>query len=271
MATVYIKPGTGTGTGTASDPYFYSQLSTAETAATNSQTEAGTILFTDGTYPIIATTDWHEAGVTYKALNRHKAIVGESSIGSTGMHLFRLSNSGLSNVTLEGFILRNLKVYYRGNPTTVKGNIFEWTEPKDFATNGLFWIGGSSDQINFYDNSFKANQGGRTSENIGRNVGSNVQFERNSVYFEIDSATTLNTSDFLDIGSCKNNIFVGVGGTFSNTFTAISTNCCFHNFGSSNSSGGTNNVFADPQFIDVADLDFRLRPTSPCIGAGTAS
>ena len=50
MATVYIKPGTGTGTGTLADPYFQSQIATAETAAgTDGTVTAGddTVLGTD--------------------------------------------------------------------------------------------------------------------------------------------------------------------------------------------------------------------------------
>ena len=193
------------------------------------------------------------------------------------MVLLYVSDTSLSDVRVEDFILRNLKINYRAStnanaPTVIQGNLFEYTEQKDFATNGAIWIGGGTQEVRFYDNVFKINQGGRSTESISRNVGSNVLFERNSVYFEIDSSTTLNTTDFLNAGSCKNNIFEGAGtGTFSNTFTANATNCCFHNFGSSNASGGTNNVFADPLFVDPASSDLRLRPSSPCINAGTAS
>jgi hypothetical protein len=53
MATVYIKPGSGSGSGTLADPYYYSELSTAETAAGAD----GTILFTDGEYDNSITFD----------------------------------------------------------------------------------------------------------------------------------------------------------------------------------------------------------------------
>ena len=54
-------------------------------------------------------------------------------------------------------------------------------------------------------------------------------------------------------------------------FADDSSNSCFYQMGSGNTSGGTNNIFQDPQFVDSANADYRLRPNSPCIGAGTAS
>jgi hypothetical protein len=68
----------------------------------------------------------------------------------------------------------------------------------------------------------------------------------------------------------KNNIFVGTSGTEVLYHTpATNSNNCFSNTGIS--SGGTDNIFVDPQFVDSANGDYRLRPSSPCINAGTAS
>ena len=73
----------------------------------------------------------------------------------------------------------------------------------------------------------------------------------------------------------KNTIFVGNTGsetlmasTSGQAGTLVDKNNCYSNTGHS---GGTDNIFQDPQFVDSANSDYRLRPTSPCIGAGTSS
>ena len=70
----------------------------------------------------------------------------------------------------------------------------------------------------------------------------------------------------------KNCIFKGFTGSETLYSTAngivVDTHNCYANTGHS---GGTNNIFQDPQFVDSTSGDFRLRPTSPCIGAGTSS
>jgi hypothetical protein len=68
----------------------------------------------------------------------------------------------------------------------------------------------------------------------------------------------------------KNNIFEGLtGNTELLGFTpTVSGGNCFHDTGISSGNGGV--VFADPQFVDSANGDYRLRPSSPCIGTGVA-
>ena len=67
----------------------------------------------------------------------------------------------------------------------------------------------------------------------------------------------------------KNNIVVGTSGTeVLHHAPVTNSNNCFFNTGIT---GGTDNLFVDPQFVDLASGDYRLRPSSPCINAGTVS
>ena len=73
----------------------------------------------------------------------------------------------------------------------------------------------------------------------------------------------------------KNTIFVGNTGsetlmvsTANQLGTLVDSYNCYSNTGHS---GGTNNITQDPQFVDAPNGDYRLRPASPCINAGTAS
>ena len=103
MATVYIKPGTGTGTGSQADPYFYSQLATAETAAGS----GGTILFTDGTYSVSSHVVWDADGVTYKAENKLQAKI----VASTNSHYLQVGSTSITApVIADGFFVQDLSL-----------------------------------------------------------------------------------------------------------------------------------------------------------------
>ena len=108
MATVYIKPGTGTGTGTASDPYFFSQLATAETGAGS----GGTILFTDGTYIVSTILQLGASNVSYEALNTKQAIIDFQNGSLSALEL------GTSAASYAGFFLKGIVFSNIGNGTT---------------------------------------------------------------------------------------------------------------------------------------------------------
>jgi len=285
MATVYIKPGTGTGTGTASDPYFFSQLATAETGAGS----GGTIFFTDGNYGS-ANTVFDSVGVSYKALNPNKGINGAyfQKLGQTddtgAPGKLTIGSTTADGITVSGFYFENFRLIANataGNttPHTINNCHIKSTQHLFYAAQGILSSVGSSDADSYvkvtncsfyvlysrvyandkvvsldprwqiFNCSWYGSRGSNSFDVNGWNEGGNDTF-KNSIFVG-DSATTWNNSA-------------------SNTFNGKSTNCCFYDLDET-TEGGTNNLFADPQFVDLTNADLRLRPSSPCINAGTAS
>lgn len=112
-----------------------------------------------------------------------------------------------------------------------------------------------------------------------------ITFNRCSIY--VPSASVSAGKFFYASGTpvtsftLKNTILVGGNGDeelgIISSSSTLSNNCFYNTSYSSSSSGiGSNNVFDDPLFIDPTNAsatskDFRLRPGSSCINAGTAS
>lgn len=264
MATVYIKPGTGTGTGTASDPYFYSQLSTAETAAGS----GGTILFTDGTYTA-TTFSFDENGVAYKSLNPLGAIL-EGNSGSLRFLTLGHYSTTTASMSVEGFVINNCRLRsYQGTTSpsknTIKNNKFTVT-----LSGASIIESQNANTTDLINNSFNIDFDSGSSLSASY---ANGTLNGNTFYIDIDASVTSITSAFNGANLVrKNNIWVSTDSSKIGVSLASNDSfSCFHNYGSSNTSGGTSNVFTDPQFVDAPTGDFRLRPSSPCIGAGTAS
>jgi hypothetical protein len=265
MATVYIAPtaqGSGNGTN-AANAYAYSSLSSAETDAGS----GGTIFFLDGTY---SSTDfsWDANGVSYKSLNLHGATIE----GSGSLRILTLGHYSSSNVglTLEGFEINNcrLRSYQAGSSSaknTIKNNKFTAT-----LASAVIIETQAQNTTDLINNTFNIDFDSGSSLSASYSIGT---LNGNTFYIDIDSSVTSITSGFDGANIVgKNNIWVSTDSSKIGISLASSDSfSCFHNFGSSNTSGGTNNIFADPLFVDSANNDLRLRPSSPCINAGTAS
>ena len=257
MATVYIKPGTGSGSGTLAAPYFYSELATAETAAGS----GGTILFTDGTYASPGTLD--AANVTYESLNLHSAVMtgaapifGSSSDSVTAKKFKITPNSG------ERVELYDSTLVDQCHAVFTNSFIFNIKSSGGKITNTLI-------ENNVADTSY--------AYRLGRDWNNLSEFTGNTYFVTGLNGAGVTNIDFYGSGPtvAKNCIFMSDDTadtviTSTENTAASSTNCCFFQFGSGNTSGGTNNVFSDPLFVDDTS-DYRLRPSSPCINAGTAS
>ena len=255
MATVYIKPGTGSGSGTLAAPYFYSELGTAESAAGS----GGTILFTDGTYN--NTGNFDASGVIYQSVNLNGAIV-------TGTQLTIGSSS--NSVTVKNFkVTTNDRTDIFGSATVVQNCHFE----KDNINYGVWFRAAIAD----FSNNVYINNVTSVANFLGSPGNASI-FSGNSVFIKglngrSSGSVGNNAPDFSGSNTIKNNIFSTddtANNVISESISTHTTNCSFNQFGSSNTSGGTNNVFSDPLFVDSANSDLRLRPSSPCINAGVA-
>jgi hypothetical protein len=262
MADVYIKPGTGTGTGTASDPYFYSQLSDAETAAGS----GGTIFFTDGDYSFTTNPAWDSNGVTYKSLNRFGAKI----IGSGSVRVLGIGGTGNTvAVKISSFLFEDFVFDFNPPQDTSIIQTLEYCKATHTTSTSSVLINGqsgSSDRalINFCEFSFKP-----SGTSFGSST-SNYTYKNSSFFFDLSATSGMNDPGTSAVISNNCIYSSNDNSKWSHSLATNATNCCFHNMGSTNSSGGTDNIFVDPVFVDPGS-DLRLRPTSPCIGAGTAS
>ena len=271
MATVYLQPGSGTtGTGTESDPYFQSQIATAESTAGTD----GTVLFTDGEYSNVT----FNAGIKYEAVNPQGAIIGDDT--ATSITLFTVGNP--HNITTLAWSIKNFKFFnirFRTNKNQAgTSNVFSNNVVITSATNtatysnvGLFdvYSTGGGD-VEFHNNSilYRSVSG----DTIVSRYINTYDIQNCSFAFLFADSTTRTWTSGLPSGM-KNCIFTSdtvaafPSGLSLNTKATYS---CFHNCNTDNTASGTN-INGDPIFVDSANGDLRLRPASPCIGAGTAS
>lgn len=281
-----------TGTGTVTDPYNNFATAVADIASNDN-----VIAVLDGSHSLVqsetggsGTTSTLSLGGTATKLT----VVGESingvtlvANGSSWGTAFNLRATSIA-LKLETLTLRNdsqshLGVITGGDSTTVEIDNCSLTLGASVTSNTWGWFtgDGNPDSTLTITNSFVACAsdsskgalaGGSSEDNY--NV---FDLQGNTFVITVGSSTYLidaNVGASLSSFTFKNNIFVGLSGseTIGITPTTVSHNC-YHNLGvnSGNAPDSAGAVFADPQFVDSTTGDYRLRPASPCIGAGTAS
>ena len=268
MPTVYIAPtaqGSADGT-SAANAYAYSSLSSAETDAGN----GGTILFLDGTYSFTGDKTWDSGGfadMTYKSLNDQGAYLFGTSI-----RRLTIGSSTTTTMKIEGFQQANIH-WYGNASTTFTINKIRHADTVSGTRGGLGIFVPLNSNANAITNSSFV-----------------IDYSSSDRLFHSAGGTSLTScSFFLKCSNVSANGITSFGGSPSSSSNTIfmsdnssaidasvidsstCTNCCIFQMDSGDSSGGTNNVFADPQFVDAPNSDLRLRPSSPCINAGTAS
>jgi len=268
----------GTESGTVNEPF--NTFTEAMTAAS----DGGVIAVKDGTHTTSNIT-----------LAKSLTFVGESTsaiISSTGFNYGGVFDARNTSHSLK---VETLKLFHNydtntfgliiaGNTSdatvTVEGCILEMGSLTLAASINRGWFAGHSSPITSLTVSDTVILGGTDGTASGLVVGGDslqdgfnaIDIQRCTIVVTGGSANKLSSySTGITSSTFKNNIFVGNGNSETIGFTPSTyLNNCHYNNGET--TGGTDNLFStDPQFVDSANGDYRLRPSSPCINAGTSS
>ena len=209
----------------------------------------------DGTYIPTSTLNFAADGRTYKSQNVHGAKFQPSSYS-----FFNLL-PGSVGITLSGFHFSDLRL----NTTATTGNnVMEFCK---FAGTGNYtghFFNCTSLPIDVNFCTFAATFSDSTEIIFRQKAGSTM----NGCSVYVDPAGTVSAGGITMTfsGTVKNTIFSSTDSSkIGTTFASSTSNCCFHDFGSGNTSGGTNNKFDDPQYVDPATLTFDLDQVAPVL------
>ena len=270
----FAETGSGSGTGADTDnpqTYSASNLNTAEAAASGGDT----IFFLPGSYAAPPTFDPTKDDITYQSTVIHGAVfTNPSPVNASSVTLGATSRNGLSLIGFK-FVdcgrLKSQTTFSSITANTVKQNLFIQNTAINYNDLGIFEGYGIGETI-FIDNAVVANYDGGA--RVGRTIG-RWTFERNTIDITTANVTSLTVDGDTPAlpSDMKNNIWKSDDASVFSTTVALNANStysCFYQMGSHNTATGTN-IEADPLFVDSANGDLRLRPSSPCINAGTAS
>lgn len=289
MATYYLNADTGndtTGNGSSGNPW--KTISKAHTSASSGDT----IICQESTASYSFATQ-----IFTKSLNIYGVNDDASGVvfDGGGLALRWYANFSatvvldIEKITFQNITTSNNGTYqniFACNHMTFKGNIVRNiinTAPSGSTGNGgivggEYQSGVQDHAIVIQGNLFYDLNGGTPALNIslhgnGGNDTGYIYWYNNTVY--ADGAYT--TPIFFGVGSIgaldyriKNNIFystistalVSSGSALNGLFNYNSTYNC------TNVPTGTGNITSDPLFVDAANDNFNLRPTSPCIDTG---
>lgn len=264
--------GNGSGDSEANaEQYSFAALDTAVQAMGS----GGIAYFLDGDYNF-SSANWltqvgNRLGTDFRSLNKHGAKWYRTSAGQFNIQSSDTSrNHGFYDIVFEniGMIFTTNSNHTEANSFIVSGCKFTSTSAINVGTSNWLFRNVSGNVWRCYDNDINLEIG------AGSTFGdfNSAKWERTSLYFNI-SGTGLTLDATITSAAFKNSIFMSSDNSQMNStknYATLSTNCCIHQFGSGQS-GGTSNVLSDPQFIDAPNGDLRIRPSSPCINAGTAS
>jgi hypothetical protein len=282
MATVYFFNGTQSGTadGSYSDPYDLSSLATQESASSSGDV----FIFKDGTYSLIADQTFSGgSGISYQAESDRGVIFDANS----NHFVFGVANGtgatvdfSLSGFDFIDFINGTAHAFFIqmdiSNTVTFNRCLIENQESA--AASGVIGKDATGEHLNAVFNETVI---------VVKTTGSSSRAfrDRNGTTSAVASLSLINSTVYYEGGSSakvmertgatviKNTILFGGNSSItlgtSGVFLTESSNCYF-NIGES-ADAANNIIVVDPQFVDSATGDYRLRPASPCINAGTAS
>jgi len=284
MATVYFFNGTQSGSadGSYSDPYDLSSLATQESASSSGDV----FIFKDGTYNLtsIVTFTGGSGGITYKAETTRGVIFNISVIA---FNITTTENvTGANSLTVDG-----ISFQFDGSQTSHR--LILQIAPTALATfndcdfTGMdsttkTCIGDYQSSVTGYALRATFNRCLVTATGAQNDVATfnyRVAPSNASHSLTVNNCTIIHSSDtgggdvFGENCTVKNTIVDGTGASSGSLIvggTITESNNCYYNIGQS-ADPANGIIVDDPQFVDSTTGDYRLRPSSPCIGAGTAS
>jgi len=261
---------TGTESGTFAEPY--NTIAEALAAVSND----GQIAVKDGTHNVgeiaFTTSGLTIVGASTAAILRNattgSSIDCDATTGTFRLETIKVVNDstsfGLGVIASESDMVIDGCIIDSGlNAATSRGFLGNDSQNKTFTIENSIIIFGSGS--------------GYTTSLTRQNSTPSTLNVRSSTLIMNPNANNVGLSSS-GAGEFKNSILIGKS-TYAVTIgswnPSVIKNCCLNDTAyttASPLSGATDFLYeTDPQFIDSANGDYRLRPSSPCIGAGTAS